>query len=199
MNRTQFINLLIADHGFSSYLEIGSQNNANFNHVQNPTNCLNKISVDPDPKVKATFCMTSDEYFHMAVPSSPFSESYFGTGMHYDIIFIDGLHHADQVERDIINSIRCLKPGGIIVLHDCNPLEEWHQLVPRQHKEWYGDVWRAFVGFRLKYPDVVSFCMDFDCGCGVIKYTCRAVEPGFITDMPWAEFDKNRKTLLGLI
>ena len=92
-----------------------------------------------------------------------------------------------------------MNPGGFIVLHDCNPKEEWQQLVPRQHKVWYGDVWRAFVGFRLKYPDVISFCLDHDCGLGVIKYTDKKIEPGFITDISWQEFDKNRKQLLGII
>ena len=95
--------------------------------------------------------------------------------------------------------MRVLNPGGFIVLHDCNPPTEKDQLVPRQHKIWFGDVWRAFVGFRIKYPDVVSYCKDFDCGCGVIKYTDQKIEPGFITDMSWEHFDNNRKELLGII
>jgi hypothetical protein len=170
--------------GGIGYLEIGSQNSDNnFNKITAPV----KISVDPDPKAKAMHEGTSDDFFH------------FYDGPKFDVIFIDGLHHSYQVEKDVINAMGNLHPAGFIVLHDCNPIEEWQQLVPRQHKEWYGDVWRTFVGFRLKYPDVTSFCMDFDCGCGVIKYTDQKIEPGFITDMPWAEFDKNRNALLGMI
>lgn len=182
MTRTDLINVLIASHGFTSYLEIGCQNNVNFQMIKTTA----KVSIDPDPKANPTFEMSSDQFF----------EKNRGA---YDIIFIDGLHHADQVENDIINSMACLNPGGIIVLHDCNPPTEKDQLVPRRHKVWYGNVWRAFVGFRQKYQKVKSYCIDHDCGCGVIHYTDKKIEPGFITEMPWQEFDINRKLLLGIL
>jgi len=183
MTRTELINMLIKMHGFTSYLEIGMQKaENNFNKIIADV----KVSVDPDPKAEATHQCTSDVFFDW-------------DNRKFDVIFIDGLHEAPQVERDTINAMRIMNPGGFIVLHDCNPKEEWQQLVPRQHKVWYGDVWRAFVGFRLKYPDVISFCLDHDCGLGVIKYTDKKIEPGFIADISWQEFDKNRKQLLGII
>ena len=183
MTRTELINRLINTHGLNSYLEIGMQKAANnFNKIEAKV----KVSVDPDPKAEATHQCTSDVFFDW-------------DNRKFDIIFIDGDHTAKQVEKDIINSMRVLNPNGFIVLHDCNPPTEKDQLVPRQHKIWYGDVWRAFVGFRLKYPDVVSYCKDFDCGCGVIKYTDQKIEPGFITDMSWEQFNNNRKELLGII
>lgn len=232
MTRTQLINLLILNHGYSTYLEIGCQNNVNFDKVKNQSNCLVKTSVDPDPKANADFALTSDGFFESLKISGilPFNkemteeekedlrkkiiDKYIGLKgslitadvvpetisiKGFDIVFIDGLHHADQVERDIINSMACLNPGGIIVLHDCNPPTEKDQMVPRRHKVWYGDVWRAFVGFRLKYPDVMSYCVEDDCGCGVIHYTCQNIEPGFITDMSWEHFANNRHEYLGLL
>lgn len=185
MTRTELINMLIKMHGFSSYLEIGMQKAANnFDKI-----CVSdefKISVDPDPNAKADHQVTSDVFFEW-------------DNRRFDIIFIDGLHTAEQVEKDTINSMRVLSPGGFIILHDCNPPTEKDQLVPRQHKIWYGDVWKAFVGFRLMYPKVTSFCLDHDCGLGVIKYTDQKIEPGFTTYMTWQEFDKNRKQYLGII
>lgn len=187
MTRTELINMVIKLMGrFTAYLEIGMQKSENnFDKII----AEEKVSVDPDPKANANYVCTSDDFF----------KSY--DGPRFDVIFIDGLHHADQVERDIINSVKNLIQGGVIILHDCNPKEYSQQLVPRETKVWYGDVWRAFVGFRKKYPNYISFCLDHDCGLGVI---CKAgsyqkIEPGFITDMPWQEFDKNRKQLLGLI
>lgn len=185
MTRTEFINMLIKLHGYTSYLEIGMQKAANnFDKVIAPL----KVSVDPDPKAEAMHKCVSDWFFEV-------------DNRKFDLIFIDGLHHSDQVERDIINSLRVLNRDGIIVLHDCNPPTEKDQLVPRQHKVWYGDVWRAFVGFRLKYPDVISFCLDHDCGLGVIKYTTipDRIVPGFVTHMNWDHFNNNRKELLGII
>ena len=50
--------------------------------------------------------MTSDEYF------SKFKDK-------FDIIFIDGLHHYEQVKKDIFNSLEILNSNGIILMHDC--------------------------------------------------------------------------------
>lgn len=195
MTRTELINGLMITNKFKNYLEIGMQKSANnFDKIIAAV----KVSVDPDPNAEAMYPETSDSFFNLYIPLL-YHETH--PMPYFDLVFIDGLHHAEQVERDIINSMRVLNPGGYIVLHDCNPKEEWQQLVPRQHKIWYGDVWRAFAGFRKKYPNYISFCLDHDCGLGVI---CKAgsyekIEPGFVTDMPWQEFDKNRKQLLGII
>ena len=60
------------------------------------------------------FVGTSDEYF----------ESIKDTEVKYDIIFIDGLHHNEQVLKDVENSLKHLSEGGSIVCHDCLPSEE---------------------------------------------------------------------------
>jgi predicted O-methyltransferase YrrM len=50
------------------------------------------------------------------------SDAFFERSMvKFDVIFIDGLHEEHQVDRDIVNSLQHLNPGGIIVLHDCLP------------------------------------------------------------------------------
>jgi len=36
----------------------------------------------------------------------------------YEFIFIDGDHTYEQSKRDLDNAIKCLTPGGIIVMHD---------------------------------------------------------------------------------
>lgn len=184
MTRTELINLLIKSHGLKSYLEIGTQKKANnFDKII----AERKYSIDPDPKSNADLCCTSDEYFSLHITEA------------FDLIFIDGLHHAEQVEADIINSMTWLNPRGFLVLHDCNPKEEWQQLVPRQHKVWYGNVWRAFVGFRIHYPNIKSYCLDHDCGLGIIHYSKTKLEAGFSATMSWAEFSENRNRLLGII
>ncbi len=151
LKRYDIINALIKRHGYKKYLEIG---------VQNPIHCFDKIKcqqkngVDPNPhygtnpKIKewyshAIFELTSDEFFGKmdANPDGIPLEK-------FDIIFIDGLHEAEQVKRDIANSLRWLAPGGKIVMHDCNPTTEIMQKVPREVKEWTGDVWKALVSYR---------------------------------------------------
>lgn len=222
MTRTELLNLLIKSNGLQSYLEIGMKKSENnFDKII----ARQKVSVDPDYKAGAMWKFDSDDFFWWLSErnnqnmsevlasyghrpgldnvidkiTDDWEKNNSKTPSSFDIIFIDGDHNSEQVEKDIINSMRVLNPGGFIVLHDCNPEYEWQQLVPRQHKVWYGDVWRAFVGFRIKYPEVDAFLLDHDCGLGIIRYTDKQIEPGFITDMPWQEFDQNRKSLLGII
>lgn len=184
ITRTDIINYLIKDRKLKSYLEIGVDTYFNFDKIV----CPSKICVDPGPVKKSDWLynMTSDDFFKMNV-------------LKYDLIFIDGLHHSGQVEKDIVNSLKALNPGGFIVLHDCSPKEEIHQKVPRETRCWNGDVWRAFVGFRQEYPEYKSYCIDTDFGCGVIEYGDAAVKTGFSSPISYKEFSSNRKALLGLI
>ena len=63
--------------------------------------------------------MTSDEFFEQNKEK-------------FDIVFIDGLHHSEQVYKDILNSLNILNEDGTIICHDMNPTEEFRQIVPRK-------------------------------------------------------------------
>ena len=74
----------------------------------------------------------------------------------FNVIFIDGLHVAEQVERDIKNALKYIKDDGFIVLHDCNPPTEFHasetydfHLSPSQGY-WNGTTWKAFYKLSQK-------------------------------------------------
>ena len=54
-----------------------------------------------------------------------------------------------EVEKDIKNSLNHIVDGGFILLHDCNPVSYEAQLIPRQTIAWNGDVWKAFVDFKI--------------------------------------------------
>ena len=59
------------------------------------------------------------------------SDDFFKTSKDkFDVIFIDGLHTYDQVRRDVINSIKHLKEGGYIALHDMLPRNWKEQHIP---------------------------------------------------------------------
>ena len=64
------------------------------------------------------------------------------------MVFIDGLHTYEQVKKDIINSLDCLKENGVVLVHDCMPDCMSKQAVPRYRMTWNGDVWRAIVDLR---------------------------------------------------
>lgn len=152
MKRYDIINSLIQKFDYKKYLEIGVQGRVCFNRV----NCDVKTGVDPDPNSGTNHIMTSDEFFEE-------------NKIKWDIIFLDGLHHSDQIHKDIINSLDCLNEGGTIVVHDCNPKKYEEQLVPRQTKRWNGDVWKAIVRLRTERSDLNIFVIDTDEGCGIIR------------------------------
>lgn len=159
MNRTDIINSLIKTFGYRTYLEIGTQEGKNYDQIK----CKDKTGVDPclqdkwnpDLKFKTTYIMTSDRFFKQ-------------NNKKYDIIFIDGDHNAEQVYRDVFHSLIYLKNGGTIVLHDCNPISELRQIVPRSAKQWNGDVWKTWVKLRTLTKNFSMFVVDTDEGIGII-------------------------------
>jgi len=127
------------------------------------------------------------------------SDKFFSTlDRNYDLIFIDGLHEAEQVKRDIHNALEHLASGGVNVMHDCNPRNEKEQQVPqpqRRMKAWTGNVWRAFVYYRRR-PDLEMYVVNTNNGVGIIR---RGQQPPLVVDNPtFADFAHNRKAWLNL-
>lgn len=180
MTRTDIINHFIQLYGYEFYLEIGIANGINLNQVK----CKYKVGVDPDRTSKATVYATSDEFFKTNKKK-------------FDIIFLDGLHHAIQLYKDIISSLACLKEDGVILLHDMLPPNKKAQDVPRVQGEWTGDCWMAFTWLRATRPDLTMFTIDTDYGIGVI----RRGRQELITigeNITYENFEKNKTQWLNL-
>jgi SAM-dependent methyltransferase len=181
MNRTDIIQLLINKISAKSYLEIGVSGGENFQKIR----CENKVGVDPEPTSPATIFLPSDDFFKQNKET-------------FDVIFVDGLHHSDQVLRDINNSLEVLSDGGYIICHDMNPEKEEHQTIPFCGGTWNGDCWKAFVQLRQERPDLEMCVVNTDYGCGVIhKGQQTALE--ITEELNFQNFDKNRKQWLNLI
>ncbi len=200
--RTDLLNHLVRKHGLKRYLEIGLQRpEQNFDKIE----CSYKISVDPDPVAHASFCMTSDEFFkeRKLLTENTFVNDY-ETAQdilgNLDLIFIDGLHTAEQVKKDFENALKVLSPNGFIVLHDCNPLEEWHTIVPRPSPtgHWNGDVYKFACEIAMKSG---KFCtVDIDNGMGVWDNSKEDTIPNAAyTFEPFIMFRQFKKELLNLI
>ena len=160
MKRFDIINHLIRVNNYKSFLEIGTQEHINLSNII----IDKKVSVDPDPEVNADFILPSDDFFKQNTDK-------------FDIIFVDGLHHADFVYRDIINSLRILNPGGCVVVHDVIPNSYESQLIPLEKTLetgsgiWNGDVWKGWIKLRTERKDLVMKVVDIDHGCGIIHPT----------------------------
>lgn len=148
-DRTSFINYILRKFKFKKYLEIGCHDDQNFSLI----NCPYKVGVDPVQG--GTLRLSSDEFFALTTDT-------------FDLIFIDGLHHADQVYMDALNALKCVSANGIVLLHDCMPQSEINQTREPGDYIWNGDVWKAFVQLRT-FPDLDIRVAAFDHGIGVIK------------------------------
>ena len=147
--RWDLIEYLINKYKYSDYLEIGCDQDQLFSKVK----IKNKTGVDPTNG--GNIRKTSDEFFKENKKK-------------FDIIFIDGLHTYNQVKKDILNSISCLKDEGIVLVHDCMPDSLSKQAVPRYRMSWNGDVWKAIVDLRQNEYLEIYTC-KIDQGIGVIK------------------------------
>jgi len=140
------------------YLEIGVETGYTFNNVHNQ----NKIGVDPSPQFESEKLVlkTSDDYFENLDPTDSNNK--------FDIVFIDGLHHCEQVAKDINNSLHYLNENGKILLDDIIPLNYDEQLkIPIKHRyengilktmiPWTGDVWKTMYHILSNYSQHFDF------------------------------------------
>lgn len=155
MKRYEMINYLIAQNKYKAYLEVGCANGK----CQALVKAATKLGIDPDPKAVADMYITSDEFFCR-------------DSRKWDIIFIDGLHEEHQVDKDIVNSLAHLNPGGVVVLHDCYPIRKSRQVPFAQWSgsgAWQGTVWRSIVKVRATRGDLNVYVVNADCGVGILR------------------------------
>ena len=206
MRRWNVINYLIVKNDYKDYLELGS-----VGRLDNPKPNFDRIvapnKTDVDTKGSPIYRMNTDEFFAQISRDTM-----------YDIIFIDAEHIAETVMRDIDNSLKHLRDGGAIVLHDCNPPTMKHSVryeddAPYKvgpdgvgYYVWCGTVWKGFVMTRLFNRDVQCRCVDTDWGCGIIQrgewipYTGPIYSrDATMEHLTYQLFAENRKEYLNLI
>lgn len=199
MLRYDIINFLIEKNKYNKYLEIG---------VRNPDDCFNiiecetKYSVDPCYEFQGyrpNYQYTSDEFFNLLDSNMLDLHSDYN----WDIIFIDGLHISNQVEKDILNSLNHLSENGIIVLHDCNPSDIWFAredyIIDGVAHGWNGTVWKAVYKLRATRPDLFVCTVDTDYGIGLIKKGTQKCCEFDNEYYEYRKFETDKKKYLNLI
>lgn len=198
------------------YLEIGVFKGKTFSTIQVPY----KIAVDPrfkiswwDMHVRSRFENTSQHIkYHKTT-----SRKYFATcttADRVDVVFIDGLHTYGQGLKDVYDSLKQLNPGGVIIMHDCNPPHpaSAHPAPSYKHaeslnldgwkEEWCGDVWKVICHIRSFRHDLNVFTLDCDFGLGVITRGSPEsrldLSKETIKSMTYDDFRKDRTKLLNI-
>jgi len=172
-NRAMFIKNIIEHKKFNKYLEIGLSHNP-----LAPYRLLNNIetkhSVDTDSSTGADFVADSDTFFR-ALESEFFAS--LEKDYKWDVIFIDGNHNAEQVFKDLNNSINHLSEDGVIFVHDILPSEYSRTLeVELPHVPLsLCDAWKVIHYCLKNRPDIHICSLEEGdpnpCGLAVITMT----------------------------
>jgi Methyltransferase domain len=94
----------------------------------------------------------------------------------YDIIFVDPYHTYASSSIDLSGAFALLRPGGFMVVHDCNPADASITSPEHTPGDWCGVTYMAFIDFTLCREGLSYYTVDTDFGCGVIyKHPQRAV------------------------
>jgi glycosyltransferase involved in cell wall biosynthesis len=148
------------------YVEIGVEYGTTFKSIS----AFDKTAVDPDPKFSIDpnrssehMCpLTSDDFFASEHVGSP------------NAIFVDGMHQAEYVLRDIKNAYNAMMPGGgWLFVDDVLPKTRSEQLkVPGKHfyengilkygEPWTGDVWKVIYYLMLSesfHQRITGYCV----------------------------------------
>ena len=107
-----------------------------------------------------------------------------------------------------------LKPDGVIVMHDCNPMsaaaaqfgyapkKAAQSGIPGWTGEWTGDVYKAIMQLRAERSDLHTCVLDCDYGLGIVRRgtpdSTLKLSLDQIATMTYEEFASRRTELLNL-
>lgn len=180
MRKAEIVNTLTRKYGFTRYLEIATPvSGFTFGDIDRSplTRCERLIyrwRAGFDDGLPVTY-RTEEDTCTSAVdaiaaePGAP----------RYDVIFIDSYHTYDASMADLVGACRVLADDGVIVVHDCDPLEPL-LASPRARRAgpWCGVTYAAFIDF-VSWRHPLSYCtVDSDFGCGVIFAARERQAPG---------------------
>lgn len=135
-----------------SYVEIGVATGETLALAKPDTKV---VGIDPRPRIDRKIKSRARLY---PIPSDEFFASYdlfteLGTSR-VALVFIDGLHHFEQVLKDFINIERYADDGTVVLIHDCLPVARLIAARNPATSLWCGDVWKAIPCLKRYRPDL---------------------------------------------
>lgn len=164
---TDFMALLDRHLRPGGYFEIGTDTGTSLN-------CFSCDAVCVDPEFRITgpvwqgrrrtllFQCTSDDFFGRERLDALLPDG-------LDIAFLDGMHRAEYLLRDFMNTERMAHRRTLVLVHDCLPLNaRMAERVARFGDEsegayrdaWTGDVWRVLFALKRRRPELVVRYLD---------------------------------------
>jgi hypothetical protein len=215
MLKSTVCNLIGAKYGYRSYLEISTPTTGWQDHLIDKDQFTHRellvyaLPSDRHDKPGTTYrtSLTTSSKLVRAILASHREP--------YDLVFVDPHHTYENSYEDLIGALELVRPGGTIVVHDCNPTNPSIAQPQYQSGEWCGVTYWAFIDLVLGRSNIRYFTVDCDYGCGVIYKLPHAhapeprkLEPATL-ELEWAAakwsddgryqfFDRNRAGLLNL-
>ncbi len=163
----EFLSTLNRELQPQSYFEIGTDNGFSLNCFTCDVLCIDpnfQITSHVWQKRRRTMLIqsTSDEFF-----ADKGIRQYFPNGP--DIAFLDGMHRAEYLLRDLINVEKESHSRTLVLMHDCLPLStRMAERDPRPGDPsegnyqfaWTGDVWRVLFALKKYRPDLRVSYLD---------------------------------------
>lgn len=210
MDRIEIIKKIIKKIKAETYIEIGVE----FGTVFSKIRIKRKIAVDPKIKISwkkkliDSLKLNDVKYFEEISDKFFSQHSDLFKKRKIDVAFVDGLHTYQQTLKDIENCLKFLNEKGIVIVHDCNPTNEFSAASDREiakkagQKKWNGDVWKAILYLRSTRQDLEIFTLDCDYGLGIIKKMPTKEKLDFLPEqikkMSYQDLEKNRGKFLNL-
>lgn len=166
--KTDLINTFIKNRKLKSYLEFCTTNTGfcyskiNRNDLKICQRLLYRCTAEFNDNLPIDFRSETNEV-------SAQIEEIKNNQVQYDIILCDPWHLYSTSLRDIETAFELLKPGGILIVHDCKPYSADIATPLPIPGSWCGVTYQAYLDFvlanghKLKY-----YTVDIDYGCGVI-------------------------------
>ena len=147
------------------YLEIGVETGVTFHQI----NCPKKVAVDPFFRFDASSAGELNQHgscdYHQ-ISSDEFFQKLDRNAESFDLVFIDGLHHYDQVMRDFAGSILFSHSKTVFLVDDVLPcdafsaLREQRQALELRHQysngykgnAWHGDGYLFVLMLPVYFP-----------------------------------------------
>lgn len=183
--RWDIINEVIDAVRATRYLEIG----VSVGHTFTKIRCREKTGVDlENPNALAgVLPMSSDEFFAQ-------------NRQRFDVVFVDALHSYEQSLADAVNALKCVDPGGFVILHDCNPS---HRIAATRRMINGGAMWNGQVfntANRLRLSEGVSVVtVNTDFGVALVRRSGDFELHTHYRPLAYGTFARNRARYLNLI
>ena len=194
--KEDIINRLGEKYNYKNYLEISTRGTGHsFDKVKlENKDCLNySVSIYKDIKNRDhdIVCLNYDQHLERL------------KNQKFDIILVDSYHTVEHTLRDLETALQLVSDKGIIVVHDCNPPSE-NLIGEFTWGCWSGQSYEAFILFRQNYPEMETFVIEVDYGCGIVRPNKKQnndipIDIDLSRLKEWNYFYPNRQQFLNLI